>query len=68
MVAQSVEQWGRLDVVINNAAVTFVGDVDIDLKRHDLIMAINLQAPLLTVRAALPHLKAAGRGRIVSLS
>ena len=68
MVAQSVEQWGRLDVVINNAAVTFIGDVDIDLKRHNLIMAINLQAPLLTVRAALPHLKAAGRGRIISLS
>lgn len=68
MVATTVDTFGRLDVVINNAAVTFVGDVDIAMKRHDLVMLINLQAPLLTVRAALPHLKAAGRGRILSLS
>ena len=68
MVAAPVEAWGRLDVVVNNAAVTFVGEVDIPLKRYDLIMEINLRAPLLTVRAALPHLRAAGRGRILSLS
>ena len=68
MVAAPVEAWGRLDVVVNNAAVTFVGEVDIPLKRYDLIMDINLRAPLLTVRAALPHLRAAGRGRILSLS
>lgn len=68
MVAQTTDTFGRLDVLVNNAAVTFVGDIDIALKRHDLIMAINLQAPLLTVRAALGHLRAAGRGRIVNLS
>lgn len=68
MVAAPVEAWGRLDVVVNNAAVTFVGEVDIPLKRYDLIMDINLRAPLLTVRAALPHLRTAGRGRILSLS
>ena len=68
MVAAPVEAWGRLDVVVNNAAVTFVGEVDVPLKRYDLIMDINLRAPLLTVRAALPHLRAAGRGRILSLS
>ncbi len=64
MVSVTVEHWGRLDVLVNNAAVTFVGDVDIELKRHDLVMAINVQAPLLCVRAALPHMRAAGRGRI----
>ena len=68
MIATTVERFGGLDALVNNAAVTFVGDVDIPLRRHDLIMAINLQAPLLAVRAALPHLKAAGRGRIVNLS
>ncbi len=68
MVTTTVETFERLDVVVNNAAVTFVGDIDIALKRHDLIMAINLQAPLLTVRAALEHLRSAGRGRIVNLS
>jgi citronellol/citronellal dehydrogenase len=68
MVQTTVDHFGRLDVLINNAAVTFTGDVDLPLKKHDLIMTINLQAPLLMVRAALPHLRAAGRGRILSLS
>ena len=68
MISTTVARWGRLDVLVNNAAVTFVGDVDIELKRHDLVMAINVQAPLLCVRAALPHMRAAGRGRIVNLS
>lgn len=68
MIEATVSRWGRLDVLVNNAAVTFVGDIDIDLKRHDLIMAINVHAPLLCVRASLPHLRAAGRGRIVNLS
>ncbi len=68
MVAAPVRKWGHLDVVVNNAAVTFVGEVDIPLKRYDLIMDINLRAPMLTVRAALPHLRAAGRGRILNLS
>jgi citronellol/citronellal dehydrogenase len=68
MVATTVQHFGGLDVLVNNAAVTFVGDVDIDLKKHDLIMAINVQAPLLAVRAALPHMREAGRGRIIGLS
>ena len=68
MISTTVDRWGCLDVLVNNAAVTFVGDVDIELKRHDLVMAINIQAPLLCVRAALPHMRAAGRGRIVNLS
>jgi NAD(P)-dependent dehydrogenase (short-subunit alcohol dehydrogenase family) len=68
MVATTVQHFGRLDVLVNNAAVTFVGDVDIDLKKHDLIMAINVQAPLLAVRAALPHMREAGCGRIIGLS
>jgi NAD(P)-dependent dehydrogenase (short-subunit alcohol dehydrogenase family) len=55
-------------VLVNNAAVTFVGDLDIPLRRHDLVMAIDLHAPLLAARAAVPHLRAAGEGRIVNIS
>src|SRR5688500_15634552 len=40
MVDTTVTELGRLDVLINNAAVTFIGDVDIPQHRHDLIMAI----------------------------
>jgi len=68
MVATTVERCGRLDVLVNNAAVTFVGDLDIPLPRHELVMAINLTAPLVASRAAAPHLRAAGGGRILNVS
>jgi NAD(P)-dependent dehydrogenase (short-subunit alcohol dehydrogenase family) len=68
MVAATVARFGRLDVLVNNAAVTFVGDLEISLKRHELVMAINLTAPLVAAQAAVPHMKAAGGGRILNVS
>ena len=68
MVARTVAELGRLDVLVNNAAITFVGDIDIPQSRHDLVMAVNLQAPLIASRAALSHLRAAGGGRILNVS
>ena len=69
MVAATVEAFGRLDILVNNAAVTFIGDLDIPMRRHDLIMEINLRAPLIAIREALPHLRASGQGgRIVNVS
>ena len=44
MVDSTVDGLGGLDILINNAAITFVGDIDIPLKRHDLVMAVNLDA------------------------
>lgn len=67
MVAAAVAELGRLDVLVNNAAVTFPGDLDIDLDRHELIMAVNLRAPLLAIRAAAGHLADTG-GAIVNVS
>jgi NAD(P)-dependent dehydrogenase (short-subunit alcohol dehydrogenase family) len=68
MVERTVAELGRLDVLVNNAAVTFVGDLDIPMRRHDLVMEINLRAPLLATRAGVPHLRRAGGGRIVNVS
>jgi NAD(P)-dependent dehydrogenase (short-subunit alcohol dehydrogenase family) len=68
MLARTVEVYGRLDILVNNAAVTFVGDVDISLTRHDLVMEINLRAPFLAARAAIPHMRSAGGGRILNVS
>jgi NAD(P)-dependent dehydrogenase (short-subunit alcohol dehydrogenase family) len=68
MVGATVEEFGRLDILVNNAAVTFVGDLDIPMRRHDLVMEINLRAPLIAIREAVPHMRASGGGRIVNVS
>lgn len=68
MVATTVGELGRLDLLVNNAAITFVGDLDIPLKRHELVLAVNLTAPLVACQAAVPHLRAVGGGRILNVS
>ena len=68
MVERTAAHFGRLDVLVNNAAITFVGDLDIPLKRHDLVMEVNLRAPLIAMRCAVPHMRAAGGGGIVNVS
>jgi citronellol/citronellal dehydrogenase len=68
MVATTVEHFGRLDVLVNNAAITFPGDLDAPLKRYDLMMAVNLRAPLIAAHAAVPHMRQQGEGAILNLS
>jgi len=68
MVARAVERFGRLDVLVNNAAITFVGDLQMPTKRYDLIMDVNVRAPFIAIRESVPHLRAAGGGAIVNVS
>jgi citronellol/citronellal dehydrogenase len=68
MVRRTEERWGRLDVLVNNAAITFVGDLDMPMKRHDLVMEVNLRAPLIAIRAAVPGMKERRQGSIVNVS
>jgi citronellol/citronellal dehydrogenase len=68
MVAATVEHFGRLDVLVNNAAITFPGDLDVPLKRYDLMMTVNLRAPLVAAHAAVPHMKQQGEGAILNVS
>jgi NAD(P)-dependent dehydrogenase (short-subunit alcohol dehydrogenase family) len=68
MVDSTVARFGRLDLLVNNAAITFVGDLDIPVRRYDLVMAVNLRAPWAALREAAPHLRAAGGGAVVNVS
>jgi NAD(P)-dependent dehydrogenase (short-subunit alcohol dehydrogenase family) len=68
MVRTTEEHFGRLDILVNNAAITFIGDLDIPQKRHDLTMEVNYRGPLLAMRAAIPGMKERGEGAILNLS
>ena len=68
MVATTIETFGRVDILINNAAITFPGDLDLPMKRFDLVMQVDLRAPLVAMQAVLPGMKERGEGAIVNVS
>ena len=68
MVATTIEHFGRVDVLVNNAAITFPGDLQLPMKRYDLIMAVDLRAPLVAIRAAAPGMCERREGAIVNVS
>jgi NAD(P)-dependent dehydrogenase (short-subunit alcohol dehydrogenase family) len=54
----TVKSFGRLDAIVNNAASTARSDLlHTDAAFFDKMMATNVRAPLLLIRAAYPHLK-----------
>ena len=68
MVRIAEEALGRVDILVNNAAITFIGDFDIPLRRHDLVMEVNLRAPLVACRTVVPGMQQRGEGAIVNVS
>lgn len=52
-----MQAHGRLDGLVNNAAVSWRADPDSGAAFFDQVMAINARAPYLMVQAARPHLK-----------
>ena len=67
MVAATVERYGRLDVLYNNAAVQMSGRlVDCTEEDWDLTIATNLSAIFWACRAALPHLLDGEGGSIIN--
>ena len=64
-----LEAWGRLDVVVNNAAV--IKNLPLpEMPREvfDQHVAVNIRGPFLLVQAALPALTASGSGAVVNIS
>ena len=66
MMAEAVETFGGVDILINNAGMQHVAPVEeFPLDKWDLIIALNLTAAFHTTRLAVPHMKAAKWGRII---
>jgi NAD(P)-dependent dehydrogenase (short-subunit alcohol dehydrogenase family) len=68
MVKRTVDQFGGIDILVNNAAVQFVGDLDQPEHRHDLTFSVNYWAPLIAIQEAYPHMERRGGGSIVNVS
>ena len=69
MVNQANDQFGQIDIVINNAVVRSVGLVDeLSTQSWDDAIAVNLSAAFHTSRLTVPSMRKAGWGRIINMS
>ena len=68
MVARTVEHFGGLDILINNAAVQFIGDLEQPEHRHDLTFAVNYWAPCIAIQESSAHMDHRGGGAIINVS
>lgn len=66
IVQATVERFGRIDGVVNNAALTWRATLEeTDPATFDTIIAVNLRAPILVIREAVKHFRAQGGGGAV---
>lgn len=69
LISEAVQSLGRLDVLINMASVyRSVTLEDTDESVWDAVVDVDLKAAFLCARAAMPHLRAAGTGRIINFA
>jgi NAD(P)-dependent dehydrogenase (short-subunit alcohol dehydrogenase family) len=68
MVDTAIERFGRVDILVNNAAITFPGDIELPMKRFDLVFDVDLRAPVIAAQRAVPHMIEQGRGAVVNVS
>jgi 3-hydroxybutyrate dehydrogenase len=69
MVATAEKTFGSLDVLVNNAGIQFVANIeDFPPEKWDAIIAINLSSAFHGIRAAMPGMKKRKWGRIINIA
>lgn len=69
LVAQAIERFGRIDVLINNAGIIQVGPFDtMTVVDFGQSLNVNFWGPLNAIWAVLPHMRAVGGGQIVNIT
>ncbi len=69
MIATTEKSFGSLDVLVNNAGIQFVANIeDFPVEKWDAVIAINLSSSFHTIRAAVPGMKKRKWGRIINIA
>ncbi len=69
MVQKTVDNFGRIDAVVNNAGILIASDVEHLKEEHwDSVLDVNAKGTFLVVQAVLPFMKKQNYGRIVNIA
>ena len=69
MAEEVVEELGGVDILVNNAAIYASRPwTEITEKEWDKVFAVNLKGYFLCARAAYPHMRRSGQGRVINIA
>ncbi|WP_226673696.1 3-hydroxybutyrate dehydrogenase [Rossellomorea aquimaris] len=68
-IRKTVDHFGKLDVLINNAGLQYVSHIEeFPTEKFELLVKVMLTAPFVATKHALPHMKKQGWGRIINMA
>ena len=68
IMAAATEQFGGLDLLVNNAGCSWIGQfADMPVEKIDLLLNVNFRALVLLCQRAIPLLEQSGRGQIINI-
>ena len=69
MFEQTVERFGQIDILVNNAAILIPGTVaDMQVRHWDLLYRVNIRGPFVGCKLVLPYMKEREYGHIINIS
>jgi gluconate 5-dehydrogenase len=69
VIALTIQRFGRLDVLVNNAGVNIRGSIqDLECDDFERSLAVNVTGPWLLCKHARPHLGRHGHGRVINMA